>query len=155
MATNVKSLKNLYVTLGGNAADVANLDSNSEMIEALRNVAGGGGGGSSRYFEIDGTATFDEATGAPAVSLNKTFAEIMAAMEAGKVPVCFIPLYGYTQEFALANYIEIDGEITALEFSTPVSAINYDATGVYSVVLSSDNECTADNATWHSSGMNE
>lgn len=78
MATNVEALKNLYVTLGGNAADVADLDSNSEMIEALRNVATGGGGGGAFVINIaqtDGGLFY----------LDKTWNEIKSAALAGQV----------------------------------------------------------------------
>ena len=76
MATNVEALKNLYVTLGGNAADVADLDSNSEMIEALRNVAGGGGGGG--VFTVTFTTTDGETW-----TCDKTYAQVKSALESG------------------------------------------------------------------------
>lgn len=36
--TNVEALKNLYVALGGNEADVANLTINADVIEAMADV---------------------------------------------------------------------------------------------------------------------
>ena len=87
MATNVEALKNLYVTLGGNAADVADRDSNSEMIEALRNVAGGGGGGESPFTYVRFTHSGSGST------CDKTFAELSALLEAA-TPVMAYDEYG-------------------------------------------------------------
>lgn len=46
--TNVEALKELYVALGGDAADVVGIDENAKMIHAIavQVKKGGGGGGS-------------------------------------------------------------------------------------------------------------
>ena len=44
--TNVEALKELYVALGGSAADVVGIDENAKMIHAIaEQVKKGGGGG--------------------------------------------------------------------------------------------------------------
>lgn len=45
MDTNVQALKNLYATLGGNPADVVEISTNAEMIDAIAALDIGGGGG--------------------------------------------------------------------------------------------------------------
>ena len=44
MDTNLKALKDLYISLGGAESDVADLTASSEVIPLIKNVAGGGGG---------------------------------------------------------------------------------------------------------------
>lgn len=44
MDTNLKALKDLYVSLGGAESDVADLTALSQVIPLIKNVAGGGGG---------------------------------------------------------------------------------------------------------------
>lgn len=73
---NLEALKALYVAQGGAAADVANMTTLSEVIAA---IAANGGGGIPDLFLI--TITYDD--GDP-VS-DKTYAEINAALTAGKV----------------------------------------------------------------------
>lgn len=46
MTTTVKSLQDLYVAMGGTLADVADITTIPDMIEALKTVATGGGGAS-------------------------------------------------------------------------------------------------------------
>ena len=43
MDTNVQALKNLYAALGGNPADVANISTNADMINAIAAHIGSGG----------------------------------------------------------------------------------------------------------------
>lgn len=45
MDTNVKALKTLYAALGGNPADIADISTNAEMIDAIAGLDIGGGGG--------------------------------------------------------------------------------------------------------------
>lgn len=77
--TNVEALKNLYVALGGSAADVANLDSNAAIINILGNVAGGGGG-------ANGFVLTENESGA----LDKTWKEIHDALAAGRPAVVLV-----------------------------------------------------------------
>ena len=50
MDTNVQALKNLYEQLGGNPADVADISTNADMINAIAGLdIGGGGGGDAEY----------------------------------------------------------------------------------------------------------
>lgn len=44
MDTNLKALKDLYVSMGGAESDVDDLTASSEVIPLIKNVAGGGGG---------------------------------------------------------------------------------------------------------------
>jgi hypothetical protein len=54
MDNTITALQNLYVALGGDAADVANINIIPEMIDAISNLnIGGGGGGGSEPFVID------------------------------------------------------------------------------------------------------
>lgn len=130
MATNVEALKNLYVTLGGNAADVADLDSNSEMIEALRNVAGGGGGGSSKYYEFTGEVDVTSQT--PAVTFDKTYAEILAAVNSGKVPVCFVDNAALgTMLFTFVGKVGSGGDVSYLVFTSQVTSLAQGEATVY------------------------
>ena len=90
--TTLKSLKEMYVKLGGNLTDkysdiaggipVGQFSTIPEMIQACTKKAGtgGGGGGKDEIFWVN--ATFDE--GSP---LDKTFAEISAAVEDGMLPI--------------------------------------------------------------------
>lgn len=39
--TNVDALKKLYIELGGNKEDIANIETSADMIEVLANIAGG------------------------------------------------------------------------------------------------------------------
>lgn len=55
MDTNVQALKNLYEQLGGDPADVADISTNADMINAIAGLDIGGGGGT-----ID--QTFDPAS---------------------------------------------------------------------------------------------
>ena len=43
MDTNVQALKNLYAALGGDPADVANISTNADMINAIAAHIGSGG----------------------------------------------------------------------------------------------------------------
>lgn len=43
--TNVEALKELYVALGGEAADVAGITENAQMIHEIAKIVHGGGGG--------------------------------------------------------------------------------------------------------------
>lgn len=42
--SNVQALKALYVALGGSAADVADLDQNADVINAIATLISAGGG---------------------------------------------------------------------------------------------------------------
>lgn len=50
MDTNLKALKDLYVSMGGAESDVADLTASSEVIPLIKNVAGGGGAGTAVPF---------------------------------------------------------------------------------------------------------
>ena len=52
MDTNLKALKDLYISLGGAESDVADLTASSEVIPLIKNVAGGGGGGGLAVFKV-------------------------------------------------------------------------------------------------------
>lgn len=43
MDTNVQALKNLYAALGGDPADVADISTNADMINAIATHVSGGG----------------------------------------------------------------------------------------------------------------
>lgn len=65
MFTTVQSLKGLYVKLGGNAADVAEVSTETEMIQKITDVASSGGGGGAKLVALneyvgisDGAAVF-------------------------------------------------------------------------------------------------
>lgn len=89
MKTIPEALKDLYVAMGGDAADVADISLTPDMIEALADVYEGGGGGGAEIF----TATF---TGTPdpedpknfnkiTWESDKTYSEIGEAFENGKI----------------------------------------------------------------------
>ena len=73
--TNVEALKNLYVSLGGSAADVANVTTIADMITALQDVASGGGG----------TVVCRVTTLSSGYVADKTGAELNEAISAGKI----------------------------------------------------------------------
>ena len=76
---NLEALKALYVKLGGSATDVAGMTTLSEVIAATSALEIGGGSGIPDLFLI--TITYD---GDDPVS-DKTYAEIAAAVTAGKI----------------------------------------------------------------------
>lgn len=77
---NLEALKALYVKLGGSATDVAGMTTLSEVIAATSALEIGGGIGIPDLFLI--TITFDEQENPTS---DKTYAEINAALTAGKV----------------------------------------------------------------------
>lgn len=52
MDTNLKALKDIYISLGGAEADVQDLTGTSQVIQLLKNVAGGGGEGGLTVFKV-------------------------------------------------------------------------------------------------------
>lgn len=73
--TNPKALKEVYVALGGSEADVAELNTNDELISKIADVASGGAGFVSVY--------------RPDAS-RKSYNEIVADLIANKLPsLCF------------------------------------------------------------------
>lgn len=80
---NVEALKKLYIKLGGNAEDVANVTTIADAIDKLTEVAQGGGSGGEPFVV---TLTI---TGESSATGDKTAAEIKEAVEAGKqIVVC-------------------------------------------------------------------
>lgn len=75
--TRQTALRDLYVKLGGNIADVAEENDINRLIRDLGNVAGGGGGaGALIVHVINGT-------------LDKTWKEISDAVESGSVTALY------------------------------------------------------------------
>lgn len=82
MKTIPEALKALYVAMGGDEADVANLTVTPDVIEALADVYEGGGGGADTFLiSFTATPTEDDFTW----TCDKTKAEIAAAAESGKI----------------------------------------------------------------------
>lgn len=80
---NVEALKKLYIKLGGNAEDVANVTTIADAIDKLTEVAQGGGSGGEPFIV---TLTF---TGDTTATGDKTAAEIKEAVEDGKqIVIC-------------------------------------------------------------------
>lgn len=78
MDTNLKALKDLYISLGGAESDVADLTASSEVIPLIKNVAGGGGGGGLAVFKVvseDGDYSLAD---------GKTFNDIAEVIYAGE-----------------------------------------------------------------------
>lgn len=91
--TTIKSLQAMYLKLGGSLTDtyadiaggkpVGTYATIPEMIQACTKKAGsGGGGGKDEIFWINATMGNNDG-----VSLDKTYAEIIAAIEAGLYPI--------------------------------------------------------------------
>ena len=76
--TNVEALKACYVAIGGSAADVADAKTTAAVIEAISTIASGGGGGGGAM-----TVNIAYDVEAQTLTLDKTFAEIKAAVGAG------------------------------------------------------------------------
>lgn len=108
--TTVSALKNLYVKLGGNLSDVAEINTVAEMIEAVKTVAGEGGGSdlpavssddngdilavvegawakvtpSSEVLVVPYAITIDEETHNPSATTDVAYSDILAAINANK-----------------------------------------------------------------------
>lgn len=106
MKTIPEALKDLYVAMGGDAEDVANLTVTPDVIEALADVYEGGGGVST--FEATFTATpvvvEGEPTGEFTWDCDKTYAEITEAFESGKILRCHGVVTGLGVESYLTSY---------------------------------------------------
>lgn len=72
--TNVESLKNLYLALGGSAEDLSGIDSNAAVINLLAGAAG----------EITGSLIINAKVSGDTTTLDKTYKQIRDAMRAGK-----------------------------------------------------------------------
>lgn len=101
----VDKLKKIVSTLGGSYT--AKDDSVSELLEQINTafVNGGGGGGSALPVYVPFTVTVDEETGAVSASTTANFADIKAAVAAGKNVVAEIALDEITVYGALAAKI--------------------------------------------------
>lgn len=84
MTTTVDALKALYVKLGGTAADVANVVTIPDMIDAVTSIAeagsGGGSGGGSSALIVSA-----EMKNGTDYTLDKTLGEIKTAAAAGSL----------------------------------------------------------------------
>ena len=88
--TNADALKNLFIALGGSSADVADMSVVADIIAAIAQlITQGGGGGSDNAFIIHALQDGQTAT------LDKTYAEIVAAIEAEKRVVCMFQTSNY------------------------------------------------------------
>lgn len=81
--TNLEALKKLYADLGGTASDVANMDTSSEVIEALSAVAGGGGS-SAPIIVTFNCESLPSSQSSEYATCNMTYNEVIEALEAGK-----------------------------------------------------------------------
>lgn len=75
-ATTVEELKSLYVKMGGSIEDVADLQTDAELIDKIEDIYEAGGG--TTPFEIN--VTEDEEYN---VTLDKTYSEIETAYNSG------------------------------------------------------------------------
>lgn len=73
---NVQALKNLYEQLGGDPADVADVSTNADMINAIAGLDIGGGGGSTDFVI---TVSWEDND----FVVDKTYDEIIAAYDSG------------------------------------------------------------------------
>lgn len=89
MKTIPEALKDLYVAMGGDAADVADISLTPDMIEALADIYEGGGGGGAEIFTATFTGTPDPEAPTDLSKItwasDKTFSEIDEAFESGKI----------------------------------------------------------------------
>ena len=111
MKTTVQALKDLYVALGGELADVADCTTNVEVLnaisakyegandanlnpDAIDNITAvadsiGGGGGATNWEYLTVLNTFDD-DGYPTIIFNETSDDLLAIVNSGKMPVCTI-----------------------------------------------------------------
>ena len=160
MTKNVKALKDLYTTLGGSAASVAGIRTIGGMIEAIKTVATGGGlpevsdtdngdvltvvegawakaapsGGDSLVVTVVWDDTISPDGGYKA---NKTFAEVSAAVAAGKTVIInntatyAVALATLSQNSAYIYWLEMT--VAASGGSGHILAVSYmtmDGTGI-------------------------
>lgn len=107
MKTIPEALKALYVAMGGDAADVANLTVTPDVIEALADVYEGGGGGADTFL-ISFTATPNSETEDFDWTCDKTKAEIAEAAESGKILKAKVNIAGATNAVTY-SYVEQNG----------------------------------------------
>ena len=97
--TNPKALKEVYVAPGGNEADVAELNTNDELISKIADVASGGGGGG--VYVLGGDTTYDE---------------LKAAIEAGKMVRTEVQYSNRQSWYDILKYLEIDSNDDAFPY---------------------------------------
>jgi hypothetical protein len=90
--TNPKALKEVYVALGGEEADVAGVSTNEEMIRKIAEVATGGGAGGSMRATL--SMTVDPNTGTISFgTCSKNGNELKEALTSGVYPYIEVSLY--------------------------------------------------------------
>lgn len=110
MDTNLKALKDLYISLGGAEADVQDLTGTSQVIQLLKDVARGGGGAT--VFHIVGS--WDETTQSTVWSLvdGETFEDIADCVFAGEpvfISVDQYPGYDWPKDVYPLIHYSMDG----------------------------------------------
>ena len=115
MDTNLKALKDLYISLGGAESDVADLTASSEVIPLIKNVAGGGGGGGAGVTVINIVGGRDEQAGETVWSLadGTSFSDIADCVFAGEpIFLCAdqYPDYHWPKGVYPLTHYSMDGE---------------------------------------------
>lgn len=105
MDTNLKALKDLYISLGGAEADVKDLTGTSQVIQLLKDVAGGGGGGLAVFKVVSKDGGYSLADG-------KTFNDIAEFIYAGEpvfISVDQYPGYEWPKDVYPLIHYSMDG----------------------------------------------
>ena len=119
--TNLEALKELYVSLGGAEADVANVTTIADMIVALQDVASGGGGGGSLLAAVPITSDGNDRYTAP-ISYSEARERVLAGEDMVLVEVSsgsyvFYRLYSYNDSALYFDRFLVNASSKLIQYS--------------------------------------
>lgn len=127
MDTNVQALKNLYEQLGGDPADVANISTNADTINAIAGLDIGGGGDVDQTYDAtsenaqSGTAVAEALETIPSVTVDQTFDATSANAQSGVAVAQAVGAQKSIGTSAVTDYLAIDWNSTNAQEFTNVS----------------------------------
>ena len=105
-----EALKKIYIKLGGDSAEVLDMSTTTELIQEIAELPLGGGGGGGLVVTITAEIVGDD----PVLTGDKTYSEIMTALNNGTNPVGIFDLTSMNQGTHtgfFSYYLKEDGDL--------------------------------------------